>query len=1467
MTIDALSIPPLDASGLDIEQALRSISEALIQASLPFTVKESAHLMIARFSTYGMWKDLRNHWETMMRAPVFRHLTERAGHDFRQPEGREPIQTLKVDESTLPLPIPADGAQMRAVKAAAEGYSFVLEGPPGTGKSQTITNLIAHSLDKGKKILFVAEKQAALEVVKRRLDEIGLGPFTLNLHGGEQSPRRIKDQLKESIDAEVFYDFNAWDTAVTNLRSRLAPLLEYPAKIHDSNGAGYSLWSAASALSLSDDGPTAQITETFVADPPMPVDEIRAAVRDLGPQARITDFSSVPRWSLAGEVDEARFLPAWQQLERVRVQIADSPVLRDFIGRNNVGEQLAAAATAEEIPPAGRLDPQQRDDVKTTVLRLEALREQVVQLHHSVGELGALFPVEFIQAADVQPILKAITEVRSARFRRKKRLEDYQRVLAPMLRQDIGPVDIEGEHAPERIEALLMRLPQLRQVGASLRQALDAVPMTEPLLGRSALDPALPQAIEQHAAELERLATTAELNAPALHVLQDLDSAGIDKRARSLIGEAFAAWDEWCAAIGATDSAIDDWAAGRSVMEAWFAEAAAWTADIHEHGSGTARRVFQWSRAAEPLRAAGLNAFLQQIESGDIAPHELEMAFQRGLEVASVAERSARSLLRDFHAEIKSNELDQLVRAMERVRKEIRLALPARLLKRRPYEPGNLDGRTATLRRLLDAKRNAMSFRSLLLEYGEEILTLAPCFFVSPASLATFVEPGAVDFDIVVFDEASQITVDQAMGALGRGKSAVIVGDSKQMPPTRIGKTNLESADYPDEPSVEADEMANIDDLESILSEAVESGLPQLWLSWHYRSKDESLISFSNAHYYQGKLASLPSPGNIPGAGVRVRRLDGEFIRDSKVGRNENGTALFRTNPVEASAIVDTVVHRLNDPLTQSESIGIVTFNIQQRDLILDLLDQSTDPLVRKRLEPGPDGIFVKNLENVQGDERDVILFSTAFSKPKDGSPMPLNFGPLNNKGGERRLNVAVTRARKEVELFCSFDPQDIDLKRTKSVGLAHLRDYIEDGLANADGLSSEAALGSSAVAGDTQGRRSLNINEMRDDIARRLRERGWVVATDYGRSSYTLDMVVRPEDAETWHAAILTDGEKWSALPTVADRDITPTLLEKLMEWGGAIRVWLPEWLADPEALLRRIENELHAAGERVREQEKRRAWALAEAAAALEKEREELAEQQEAEDAGETAATTDLGASGADPELDSSAEDGVQWTEIGDDSTESEQSVDIMSVTYDDSEPVLVARESSADRAISAQNNSPLPTERPYVELSTDKLGDVEELEAGFLPSHRAELRKMVLAELEEAGPVRLSVLRLSLAKRFGRQRTSNVVNQHLDQLIPADHIKQERSGDMVFVWPTRDGASAWPFYRASTGRNLDEIPLEEIGNVIRVLTDQTPDLLAPDPDTRERLARKILEFFNLRRLTTPARKRINDAVDALV
>jgi hypothetical protein len=290
----------------------------------------------------------------------------------------------------------------------------------------------------------------------------------------------------------------------------------------------------------------------------------------------------------------------------------------------------------------------------------------------------------------------------------------------------------------------------------------------------------------------------------------------------------------------------------------------------------------------------------------------------------------------------------------------------------------------------------------------------------------------------------------------------------------------------------------------------------------------------------------------IGGHGIPLRRVDGKFLRSGP-------SKTLRTNQAEADAIVAEIRHRFSVDRAGTPSLGVVTFNAQQRTLIESMLRDAGDERIIDALDASSDGLFVKNLENVQGDERDTILFSTAFSA-NDKGVLPLNFGPLTNFGGERRLNVAITRARRQVILFSSFDPGDLRTEETTSRGIKDLRAYLELAQRGAEKVLSANA--------------STTTDLHREDVAEALRSRGLDVRTNVGLSDFKIDLVVAPAGQPgSPTTAVLLDGPGWAQRGTVADRDALPVeVLGGLMHWPAVERVWLPEWLGDRESVLDRL-------------------------------------------------------------------------------------------------------------------------------------------------------------------------------------------------------------------------------------------------------------------------------------------------------
>jgi superfamily I DNA and/or RNA helicase len=386
----------------------------------------------------------------------------------------------------------------------------------------------------------------------------------------------------------------------------------------------------------------------------------------------------------------------------------------------------------------------------------------------------------------------------------------------------------------------------------------------------------------------------------------------------------------------------------------------------------------------------------------------------------------------------------------------------------------------------MNKKSRHMSLRTLIQKMPTVLSRLSPCLMMSPMSVAQYLDAAHPLFDVVVFDEASQIPVWDAIGAIARGRQLIVAGDPKQLPPTNFfARTSDTDDDEQDEVQVE--------ELESILDECNAIKLAPQHLNWHYRSRHESLIAFSNRKYYRNRLVTFPSPVTRDTA-VSFHSIDGVYDRSAS-----------RTNRTEAGAVVEFVIAHLNAQhgnTTDGEwqTIGVVTFNAQQQTMIEDLLDAERQKL--PELEPyfskdAAEYVLVKNLENVQGDERDVMVFSTTYGADASGK-RSMNFGPLNREGGERRLNVAITRARVALHVFCSLGPEHIDLSKTRKQGVADLKHFLEYAQHGPKALS-EAV---SAPAEETESPFEQQVCDM-------LREKGWTVHPQVGCSGYRIDLGV----------------------------------------------------------------------------------------------------------------------------------------------------------------------------------------------------------------------------------------------------------------------------------------------------------------------------------------------------------------------
>lgn len=572
----------------------------------------------------------------------------------------------------------------------------------------------------------------------------------------------------------------------------------------------------------------------------------------------------------------------------------------------------------------------------------------------------------------------------------------------------------------------------------------------------------------------------------------------------------------------------------------------------------------QYNNARVKLEEYGLAVFTERLESGEIASGKLEDGLLYRLH-ASIAQSIFRSRpeLATFST-TKHNQIREEFATLDRDIIKLRgkecahqIAKGAQLL---PGTKGaHVEDYTECelLYRLIPQQRPRVPIRQILRRAGKSVQAMKPCFMMGPMAVAQYLEPGAMQFDMVVIDEASQLTPEEAIGAFGRAKQVIVVGDPKQLPPTNF----FNRMSTTDEGDMDEDSaISTIAGQESILDVCL-GLMPERMLRLHYRSRHESLIAFSNINFYDGKLVVFPSP----------------FPRSKRLGLQyhhiKNGVYQNKQNQPEAMRVVDAIIDHMR--CHPDDSLGICTLNMFQRDLIEELLEKRIKAFpecdaYRAKWEEEGWPFFIKNLENVQGDERDVIFISTTFGKAPGTTVVRQNFGPISRPTGWRRLNVLFTRARKSVHLYTSMEAEDIPVDQTTPEGTKALKGYLEYAR-------------SGVIANVTETDREPD-SDFEVAVANVLRGKGFSVRPQLGVAGYFIDLVVKhPVRPGEYIAAIECDGASYHSGATVRDRDrIRQEILESL-GWHGKIwRIWSTDWFRNP---LREIQKLISFLEERIKE------------------------------------------------------------------------------------------------------------------------------------------------------------------------------------------------------------------------------------------------------------------------------------------
>ncbi len=1117
--------------GLKISEILAMIRVEVV-GMRNWEVFDDVYLAAFSFARYQMWNDLKENIGEFSKNKIIDALLN---NTIVVGEGGEaPVKEDDVRPEVTLTPLPADATQWEAISLSQTGKSFVLHGPPGTGKSQTITNIIANALNDGKRVLFVAEKQAALSVVKKRLDNIGLGDFCLELHSNKTNKTEVLQRLNSTLSLangeKEKVSITEKAQAIYKLKNDLnEPMLA----LHKKRRLGVSIYEALLICLKQKNAPELMNIESTFYDglTKEKIDSYEqmmlaaaAAAKECGgvhnspfSNVNLSEYSLKLRDSLycSSEVVIAEikhlknyvalFLDLYRQkistLTRKKLETLceiaktlDSGILNRYFRENE--EEFYAFFNANK-----RLDASLEKYFQHCKKLIDISKE-----YKNLGKWLEEGRTDYEQNKEIRGIVKKLNKTS----------------LLALSREEIMSL-LETVH---EIYAAMDRIRNNTKLIEYFTFAFGRVDFFE--ARRSFL---------KDLYRLHELASTVfmdynpdSFNSMCIRAANGYSVPVLKGLMRSL--DSFRAAEEnFLTVTNANRSKLTD----EEILDSYTAKAGALIENIDMLAGWC-----MYKKTAKTLDEAGLTFMTDALENGSVTGENIIDSFEKNIYKNFLQTNIPLDpVLARFSAAVCEEKTEGLRLAMEDFNELTKEAIRTKLISRLPTTSteGSLSLETANFGRFVKSNLRGMGLRKLFEEIPELIKTIAPCMLMSPMTVSQYLQPNSDLFDLVIFDEASQIPTAEAICSLARGKAVIVVGDPRQLPPT-----NFFNSHYVDEENLENEDM------ESMLDDCLAINMQQRHLTWHYRSKHESLIAFSNAMYYDNRLCTFPSPDSLSSKVSMVFVGDGVYDR-----------GFTKRNKVEADALVKEVLRRLTDPACKKSSLGVVTFsNVQkeyiERKLAAEILERRLESVAYEREEP----LFVKNLESVQGDERDVILFSVCYGPDKLGR-ISLNFGPLNQAGGWRRLNVAVSRAREEMVVFSSMTGGMIDLSKTQSRGVAGLKaflDFAEKGRTNL-AISSNSVVSKKAGIGKY--------------IAEELAAYGYECRYEVGVSGFKIDVaVVDPKDRKRFILAIMCDTH---GNYSIKDRNVLQLQTLKRDNWN-VIRIFAVNYYNNPKREIKKIKD-----------------------------------------------------------------------------------------------------------------------------------------------------------------------------------------------------------------------------------------------------------------------------------------------------
>lgn len=1104
-----------------------------------WTVQSNMAIGTFNFLKLNMYKDLKENETAFLSNTNIQKLLNR---EIGEEEINEDIDMddyfKKGKELTLHNVVDADSSQMTAIVKAKTGKNIVLQGPPGTGKSQTITNLIAEFLYDGKKVLFVSEKLAALNVVFNNLKKAGLSDFCLELHSNKTNKKQVVDELYRILNSNKKSIKETATTEIDELKKAKEQLDVYATTLHTTqpciNKTPYQI---LGLISKYHNAPSFEYAIENIQE------------KDCSYLENVqTQLDYLIRFS--GNIDYDYRQNAWNGYinedstyqTRMKLKKELSKTLEfaqnyskelDDISSKLDFELNSNKLVNDNLPYLTQISKMEYFDnnffdkniLVKIIDKVKKHNQDENLTNESKNKIKSMFSDEIFELNAKDYYLRFKKDyISSFRF-----LNGNYRRDKKVLRQYQNDKSIKLTY-PQMVE-WLKELKNAQQLESDTEK--DKQNILNLLENKSQ---------EFNWKKLEYMLD--KLNATScseFSSLKKIDYSSFKNLQTALIEfvEKQKSFETELANIDKLQESFDKNICDLNQMT--YADLMKKFEDLLNNFDC----VENWTKfysALHKIDKYGLKEFVDKSIDANICRDTLDQTFALMFYTQWMYYIiDKKGVLRTF-SRLSQDSAVANFKKRDKLKFEISKAeIIAKLTKHMPSTNNMASGsQISKLVREANKKSKLRPVRLLLRDVGQLIQRLKPCFLMSPLSVSTYLDSNTCKFDVVIFDEASQIFPWDAIGAIARAKQIIVVGDSKQMPPSNFFNSTIVSDEESDDDNYDEDSL----DFESILDLSTTT-FEQNRLNWHYRSKTEELIAFSNANFYENTLITFPSAQkDTVDTGVDFCYVpNGVFDRRTK------------TNQIEAEKVVDLVFeHFKKHP---DRSLGVVAFSISQQSAIEEEIfkrREKSDKFVEFFDNSRPEPFFVKNLETVQGDERDTIIFSVGYAKDASGKFLH-NFGPLNKKGGERRLNVAITRAKYNVKLVSSIKSVDIDLRKTSAIGSTLLKDYLdyaEHGVTN-------------LVEKQEIKQKSNDISDFELEIFEFLKESGYNVDMKVGCSAYKIDFAIKHPSRPDYVLAIECDGETYYSGKTTRDRDrLRQEVLEKL-GWKF-YRIWSISWFLNKD-------------------------------------------------------------------------------------------------------------------------------------------------------------------------------------------------------------------------------------------------------------------------------------------------------------